>query len=145
VRRLATLGYVHSGGGVNHTTALAMAAFGASGAYRAHLGAVRRRYAAQRDALAGALRAAAPELAGEVPAGGWFLWGALPAGLTAAALLPVAERHGVSFVEGDQFHVDRAAGAGHIRLSFSLLATDTLGEAAARLAAAMKEPRVSGS
>lgn len=141
VRRLVTLGYVHSGGGLNHTAALAMAEFGASGAYDAHLAKVRSHYARQRDALAGALRGDAPELSGDVPAGGWFLWRELPPGLAASALLPVAERHGVSFVPGERFFVDGGGGARHVRLSFSPLPPDGLAEAARRLAAAVADLR----
>jgi DNA-binding transcriptional MocR family regulator len=138
VDRLTRLGYVHSGGGVNHTTALAMGAFGASGAYDAHVESVRRAYAGQRDALVGALAATLP---GDVPDGGWFLWRELPAGLTAADLLPVAERHGTSFVPGGLFHADGLGGAHHIRLSYSLLTADKLAEAGRRLAVAIAESR----
>jgi len=80
ITQLVERGYVFSGGGVNHATALAMAEFGASGAYDAHLARVRTAYAAQRDALVSALRADAPGLTFEVPGGGWFVWVRLPAG-----------------------------------------------------------------
>jgi DNA-binding transcriptional MocR family regulator len=129
VRRLVGLGYVDSGGGVNHATASTMATFGASGAYDRHLARLRAAYREQRDALAGELGVAGP-------AGGWFLWLRLPAGLRGAALLPVAERHGVSFVEGSRFTVDGGADD-HIRLSFSMLAPPDLVEAAHRLQAAL--------
>ncbi|WP_426504099.1 PLP-dependent aminotransferase family protein [Dactylosporangium sp. McL0621] len=137
VAAVAARGWVNSGGGVNHTNALAMAAFGRSGAYARHTGHLRGEYRRQRNALAGALRAAAPALDVAVPHGGWFLWAGLPAGLTADALLPVAERHGVSFVPGPQFHCDGAGGAGHVRLSYSMLPPVELAEAARRLGAAL--------
>jgi 2-aminoadipate transaminase len=127
VRQLTSLGYVDSGGGVNHATALTMAAFAASGAYDAHLAAIRRAYRRQRDALAGALGVAAP-------AGGWFLWLA-----TEAALLPAAEAHGTSFVPGTRFYCDGSGGHDRIRLSFSMLSPAELTEAAARLTAARDE------
>ncbi|GID27807.1 PLP-dependent aminotransferase family protein [Paractinoplanes brasiliensis] len=131
ITRLARLGYVHSGGGVNHTTALTMAEFCASGAYHEHVALLRDRYRAHRDALAGALGTDAPD-------GGWFLWLRLPAGVDAEALLAVAERHGTSFVPGPAFHVDRRDGSGHVRLSFSHLPPADLTEAAGRLTVAIR-------
>jgi DNA-binding transcriptional MocR family regulator len=134
VRRLAALGYVDSGGGVNHSAAVTMATFGASGSYAEHLAAVRGEYRTQRDALVAAL---APHLPAEPPAGGWFLWPRLPTGVTAAALLPAAERAGVSFVPGPSFYSDGAGGTGRIRLSFSQLPPADLATAASRLAEAL--------
>jgi DNA-binding transcriptional MocR family regulator len=138
IGRLARLGYVHSGGGVNHTTALTMAAFGTSGAYREHLSAVRHSYATRRDALVAALRRSPVHLDVPSPAGGWFIWLPLPVGRRAADVLATAERHGISFMPGSTFHVD-GADDGHIRLSFSLLATTELEEAARRLGVALAE------
>ena len=136
VRRLTELGYVFSGGGVNHATAMAMAAFGASGAYEDHLRAVRERYAAQRDALVAALRRAG---AGVLPPdGGWFLWLRLPAGRSATALLPAAERAGVSYVAGPSFYVG-GGGDEYVRLSFSMLGPAQLTEAASRLGRALAQ------
>lgn len=134
VRRLAGLGYVHSGGGVNHSVAVTMATFGAGGAYTRHLAAVRGEYRAQRDALAAALEGVLPVA---VPAGGWFLWVPLPAGLRATDLLPHAERTGVSFVPGPHFHCDATGDEDRIRLSFSHLPAADLAEAAARLSQAL--------
>nr|WP_296064079.1 PLP-dependent aminotransferase family protein [uncultured Actinoplanes sp.] len=122
IGRLARLGYVDSGGGVNHSVAMAMAAFGSSGDYEQHVAAVRDHYRTQRDALAGALGVTAP-------AGGWFLWLPLPDGVTAGDLLPVAEAKGVSFVPGPRFFVD-GGGADRVRLSFSHLAPGDLRRAA---------------
>ncbi|MEU4241838.1 PLP-dependent aminotransferase family protein [Actinoplanes sp. NPDC026619] len=130
VGRLAGLGYVHSGGGVNHTTAVTMAAFGASGAYDRHLTRLRESYRDQRDALATALSV-------EPPPGGWFLWLPVPPGRTATGLLTAAEQHGVSFVPGPHFYLDRRGGEDRIRLSFSLLPPGELTEAARRLRLAL--------
>lgn len=154
---LSRRGYVDSGGGVNHTNALAMATFGATGEYQRHVSEVRARYAAQRDSLVGALRTALPDLAVPSPDGGWFVWLRLPTGVSASALRPVAERLGMSFMEGSRFYAggdSRAGGDGraggdsgaggndapgddHIRLSFSLLDPLDLAEAARRLATAI--------
>jgi 2-aminoadipate transaminase len=123
IGRLARLGYVDSGGGVNHSVAMAMAAFGSSGDYEQHVAEVRDHYRTQRDALAGALGVTAP-------AGGWFLWLPLPAGVTAEKLLPIAEAKGVSFVPGARFFVNGDGGSDRIRLSFSHLWPGDLRQAA---------------
>jgi DNA-binding transcriptional MocR family regulator len=136
IEGLTRLGYVDSGGGVNHTTALTLAVFGGSGAYDEHLALVRRRYANQRDALVTALRAELPMLDVPSPDGGWFVWLRLPAGRPASGLLPVAEADGVCFVPGDRFYPDHG-GHDHIRLSFSMLGAHDLAEAAGRLAGAI--------
>ncbi|BCY07957.1 PLP-dependent aminotransferase family protein [Actinoplanes sp. L3-i22] len=134
IRRLADLGYVDSGGGVNHTTAMTMAVFGSSGAYADHLATIREAYRAQRDALAGGLGVPAP-------AGGWFLWLRLPAPWTAASLLPEAESRGVSFLDGTRFFAgDGGDGADHVRLSFSLYPPADLAEAARLFRAALSAP-----
>jgi 2-aminoadipate transaminase len=136
VERLSRLGYVHSGGGVNHTTALAMAQFGRDGDYDRHLARLRSAYREQRDALVGAL--GEHGLPVESPGGGWFVWVPLPAGVPARRLLPIAEAHGVSFVPGPLFFVDGAGGEDRVRLSFSRLPGPELAEAAVRLAAALQ-------
>ncbi|MFI5889575.1 PLP-dependent aminotransferase family protein [Actinoplanes sp. NPDC051513] len=134
IARLATLGYVHSGGGVNHAVATTMSCFGASGAYDRHVATVRAEYRTQRDALVAALR---PHLPVAAPAGGWFLWAALPPGLSATRLLPEAERRGTSFAPGPLFYADGNGGEDRIRLSFSHLTPAHLTTAANRLGAAL--------
>ncbi|GAA1612568.1 PLP-dependent aminotransferase family protein [Actinoplanes couchii] len=139
IRRLTGLGYVHSGGGVNHTTAVTMGVFRAGGGYRRHVERVRAKYRTQRDALVTALRENFAEV--ESPAGGWFVWLRLPerltrAGVTAGSLLPIAERHGVSYVPGPRFWPDNSGDTDRIRLSFSHLPPGDLRRAAQRLAEA---------
>lgn len=131
IRRLEALGYVDSGGGVNHATALTMSTFGQSGGYDGHVVRVCREYARQRDKLVEALPVS---LAVPVPAGGWFVWVRLPEGVSAATLRQAAERDGVSFVEGSRFYPDGSRGDDHVRLAFSMLPAAQLEEAARRLA-----------
>jgi DNA-binding transcriptional MocR family regulator len=66
-----------------------------------------------------------------VPAGGFFIWVSLPAGLRAAALLPAAEAAGVSFVPASRCHLDSYDGG--LRLAFTLYTPRQLAEAARRL------------
>ena len=141
--RLVASGVLDSGGGLNHSVALTMATFGASGAFDRHLAVARDAYRERRDllvtSLAKAVAAAAPDsvrLAGDPPAGGWFLWLRLAEGRSAAALLPAAEAAGTSFLPGATFHAG-APDDSHIRLSFSHLPPPSLTEAAHRLARAL--------
>jgi 2-aminoadipate transaminase len=146
--RLAASGALDSGGGLNHTNALALAEFGAGGAFDRHLARVRVAYRERRDVLVaavteavaahapGALRLADP------PGGGWFLWPRLADGLTASALLPAAEDAGTVFVPGTAFQAG-APGDDHLRLSFSHLPPPSLVEAAHRLAGALAVTRPS--
>jgi DNA-binding transcriptional MocR family regulator len=71
------------------------------------------------------------------PAGGWFVWARLPAIMSASSLAAEAERHGISFVPGTNFYVD-GRGEDHIRLAFSMLGSEKLAEAVARLAVASR-------
>jgi DNA-binding transcriptional MocR family regulator len=135
VRTLADRGYVDSGGGLNHATALAMAVLGRSGRYAAHVAEIRSRYRTHRDALVAALRAEAPALDPVPPRGGWFLWLRAPG--SATELLAAARARGVSFVPGPAFHAGRAGGADRLRLSFSMYDPGVLAEGARRLGQAL--------
>ena len=76
------------------------------------------------------------------PRGGFFAWIRLPDGLTAQALLPVAERHGVVFLPGDVCAPnDPAAAAHYIRLCFAYEEAEMIEEGVRRLAAAVEELR----
>jgi DNA-binding transcriptional MocR family regulator len=138
VRTLGNRGMVDSGGGVNHTTAVAMAGFGDSGGYDQHLDRIRDAYRARRDALTAALRTQLPAVPFRPPAGGWFVWLQLPDWAPAARLLPRAEEHGVSFLPGARCYVT-TAGTHQIRLSFSAFDPPQLAAAAGRLAAALTD------
>jgi 2-aminoadipate transaminase len=60
----------------------------------------------------------------------------LPRGVTAKALLPVAERHGVSFVPAERAMLDGRDGA--LRLAFSFYRPAELAEGARRLGVALR-------
>ncbi|MEQ4304577.1 PLP-dependent aminotransferase family protein [Plantactinospora sp. B6F1] len=137
VAAVTARGYVDSGGGVNHTAALALAEFAASGAYRRHVEAIRVRYRRQRDALVAAVRAELPQAEFVVPDGGWFLWLRLPHPYGGTELLPHAEAAGVSYVPGRQFFV-ADAGHSYLRLSYSMCDPETLVEGVRRLAGAYR-------
>ena len=142
--RLAGSGVVESGGCVSQFSAHVVAALLEAGAYGAHVAALRLAYASRRDALTGALRDHLPAGCGVTePAGGFFLWLRLPAGLLASDLLPVAERHGVAFAPGRRFCTDGDDRS--LRLAFSLYDEASLAEGARRLAAAIAEAAGDGT
>ncbi|MFY1692573.1 PLP-dependent aminotransferase family protein [Plantactinospora sp. WMMB782] len=130
-------GYVDSGGGVNHASALTMAEFAAGGAYRRHVAAIRVRYRRQRDALVAAVREELPQAEFGLPGGGWFLWLRLPHPHAGTALLPYAQAAGVGYVPGRKFFV-ADTGHRHLRLSYSMCDPETLAEAVRRLAGAYR-------
>jgi len=136
LERLSAAGVLESGGCVSQFAASVVGRLLASGGYDEHLAELRRAYAARRDALAGALGSHLPAGCGcTSPAGGFFIWLTLPAALTATALLPLAESHGVAFAPGARFCSDGDDRS--LRLAFSLYDGATLEEGARRLGAAV--------
>ncbi len=137
---LAGAGVLESGGCVSQFSAHVVAAVLEAGGYDAHVAALRRAYASRRDALTAALdKHLPPGCAFSIPAGGFFLWITLPAGLDASGLLPVAEEHGVAFAPGRRFCADGADRS--LRLAFSLYDEASLAEGAKRLGGAIAGTR----
>lgn len=109
-----------------------------------HLTEVRKLYRERRDVLAQALR----ESLGDgfrfaLPAGGFFIWGALAQGGSAKALLKESLIEKVSFVPGDVFFASDPDGA-TLRLSFSCTAPERLATSGRRLAAALARVTLAG-
>jgi DNA-binding transcriptional MocR family regulator len=137
VGELTRRGFIDSGGGLNHATALTMATFGASGHYAEHLATIRHLYRRHRDALVCALRAELPTVTFATPAGGWFVWLRLPDGVDATALLEAAQTRAVSFLTGNRCYAGPGGGH-HLRLSFSFYEPPVLVEGVHRLGAALR-------
>jgi DNA-binding transcriptional MocR family regulator len=138
IGRLVGSGLRDSGGGVNHFAAMVVAEFCGAGLFEPHVERLRTAYRARRDTLLGELAEHLPPgCVVLAPAGGYFTWVTLPAGMPAEALLPRAEEAGVSFLPGMRFHTD-SRGADTLRLAFSLYPPEELAEAARRLAAAIR-------
>ena len=136
--RLCADGVLESGGCVSQFSAHVVAALLDADTFGTHVAALRVAYASRRDALAAALLEHLP--AGcrfALPAGGFVIWVSLPEGLTASALLPVAERHRVGFAPGARFCADGDDRG--LRLAFSLYGADDLAEGGRRLGAAVAE------
>jgi 2-aminoadipate transaminase len=132
IARVAESGLNDSGGCPSQFAAVAVERFLRAGLYEAHVAELRAAYTTRRDALAAALASHLPAGCGfSVPAGGFFIWVSLPAGLRASALLPAAEAAGVSFVPAARSHLDGHDGG--LRLAFTLYPPEQLAEAARRL------------
>jgi DNA-binding transcriptional MocR family regulator len=142
-RRFVDGGLIDSGGGVAHFSAMVVSELAASGGYVENLDRLRADLATRRDVMVAALHEHAPSLTFRVPSGGYFLWLALPGGLDARQLLPIAEAHGVSYLPGAVFTAGTDLGRDRLRLCFTRYAIDDLREAARRLGAAVREASIS--
>jgi DNA-binding transcriptional MocR family regulator len=138
VARIVDCGLLDSGGGVNHFTACCVAALCEIGDYTLQVERLRATYRSRRDALLGALQERLPgEYRWPTPAGCFFVWLRLPAGMDSSRLLDVACANGVAFVPGRRFYLD-GNGASHMRLAFTLYTEDQLADAAQKLGQAIR-------
>lgn len=111
---------------------------------------LRAHYQAKRDVMIEALgQELGDEVSWSTPRGGFFLWARLPDQIDAEAMSARAVGHGVIYVAGEAFFVDRlapAAGAakpdsGHnlVRLAFSMPTPERIRAGVARLATCVRE------
>ncbi len=102
-----------------------------------HLVSARVRYKSQRDALLAALAEHMPNgVTWSRPAGGFFIWVTLPEHIDAMRLSSLAADHGVIFFPGHWFYPNRER-RNVLRLSFSTVPQERMGEGIARLAATL--------
>jgi 2-aminoadipate transaminase len=138
LRRLATCGFLDSGGGLAPFTSAIVRSLLEQGAQEAHLQRLRSTYGARVQALAAALQASLGAAAVTLsPAGGFFLWVRLEGIADTGKLLARARAGGVTFVPGSRFST-RGQQGDCLRLSFSYYDEAHLAEGSARLAAAVK-------
>lgn len=105
-----------SGGGPNHFTAMAVMTGMDNGELDVHVDGLRGELRTRRDRLVSALRNGLPPgFTVSLPAGGFFLWIGLPAGVHDDSLLQAAERAGLSFAAGSRF----GGSADAVRLCFA--------------------------
>src|SRR3954452_25602306 len=90
----------------------------------------------RRDAVVAALREHLPEARFEPPSGGYFMWVELPEQVDVAELETAAKERGVLFVKGTDFLLE--GGHNALRLAYSGVTVDQIGEGIARLADAMR-------
>lgn len=114
--------------------------------YRGHLAELRDFYRIRRDAMQVALEEHFGELANwEIPQGGLFFWLTLKQPLDTRTLLDAALAQNVAFMPGEPFFIAPDANPGYLRLNFSHVAPERLGEGLRRLAAVVREAQgVSG-
>lgn len=130
--RMTDGGLRDSGGGVNHFTAMTVAAMCQEGLYDAQIEKLRAAYHARRDALCDALEAGLPKIKFIKPGGGFFIWGRLPDDMDAQVLRGHAPEYGVDFIHGARFFVE-GGGTNQLRFAFSLYPPEELQEAIMRL------------
>lgn len=102
--------------------------------WREQIKVFRELYRERRDALLDSLQAMMPEgTTWTIPAGGFYSWVTLPAGLDATAMLPRALAELVAYVPGTGFYVN-GAGRNNLRLSYCYPDPDRIREGVRRLA-----------
>ncbi|MGH3764458.1 MAG: PLP-dependent aminotransferase family protein [Pseudonocardiaceae bacterium] len=95
-------------------------------------------YRARRDAMLAALVQYLPAgCTWTQPAGGFFVWVTVPAGLDTKAMLPRAVTQRVAYVPGTAFYAD-SLGSRQMRLSFCYPTPERITEGVRRLAAVME-------
>jgi len=116
-----------------------VARYCADGRLDTHIAELIALYRHKRDVMLDAIaREFAPGVEVLRPAGGFFLWCKLPPGMSAKALLPLAEARGAVFLPGTRCFAD-GQGDDAIRLAFSFQPADRIAEGIARIGAAMRE------
>ncbi|MFZ5960343.1 PLP-dependent aminotransferase family protein [Pseudomonas knackmussii] len=109
-------------------------------AYSGHLAELRDFYRIRRDAMQAQLEEHFGDLADwNIPQGGLFFWLTLKNKIDTRSLLDKALKENVAFMPGEPFFTDPDANPGHLRLNFSHVAPERLGEGLRRLAAVIRE------
>jgi 2-aminoadipate transaminase len=102
------------------------------GLFEPNLERVRGLLGARRDAMLSAFARELPDVRTSRPEGGYFIWAELDA-VDASELLTRAEAAGVTFVKGVDFGGEPTS----LRLAYSFVSPEEIGEGVARLAAAL--------
>ncbi|MEB0025361.1 PLP-dependent aminotransferase family protein [Pseudomonas sp. MH9.2] len=111
--------------------------------YRNHLAELRDFYRVRRDAFEAALQEHFSDLADwNNPQGGLFFWLTLKTPLDTRSLLKPALALDVAFMPGEPFFADPDANPGYLRLNFSHIDPQRLGEGLKRLAAVVRQAQV---
>jgi 2-aminoadipate transaminase len=117
-----------------------VARFSAEGRLESHIAALREHYRMKCDVMLAAIRREMPELQMVAPAGGFFVWGRLPQGLSATALLERSQAHGAAFLPGTACYAN-GQGDDELRLAFSFHSAEKIERAVAGIGKAMRELR----
>ena len=97
-------------------------------------------YKTKRDAAIWALNEYLPDVETTKPAGGFFLWVSLPAGIDGKQMLPIAVEELVAYTPGTAFYGD-GRGKEFIRVCFSHPTAENVKVGIQRLAKAIERSR----
>ncbi len=129
-------------GGTNTFTRSILGWYCTEGPYEKNVAKLRARYAERRDHLLARLEERMPPaVEWTEPAGGFFVWVELPAGLDAEELLPAAAEEGVTYLPGELFFPDDR-GHNCLRLSFSHASFEDLTRGIEALARTVKSAHI---
>jgi DNA-binding transcriptional MocR family regulator len=110
--------------------------FARSGRMDSAIETVKNALRERRDAVVSALQEHLPEAKFEAPSGGYFMWVELPQEVDVDALADAAAERGVVFVKGTDFLLE--GGKNTLRLAYSGVTVDQIGEGISRLADAVR-------
>jgi 2-aminoadipate transaminase len=127
-----------SEGGTSPFTTQLVARFAENGQLDAHIARLQAVYAQKCQLMLKAMRREFPrEVRYTAPEGGFFIWCELPPGYDADALLHASIARGADFLPGPRCYADKG-GQNYFRLAFSHVPSGQIGEAIARIGAAMR-------
>jgi 2-aminoadipate transaminase len=139
IDELTWSGLRNMSGGANPLLANALAEYCRAGRLEPHVATLRQVYRRRRDLALDTLARTMPaEVDWTRPTGGFFLWITLPAPLKAQAVVDAAAGRGLLLLPGDPFFAQAPTGQ-YLRLSFSYLPPEKIGEGIETLAALMGE------
>ncbi|MGY4535189.1 2-aminoadipate transaminase [Pseudomonas sp. TE3786] len=111
--------------------------------YKSHLAELRDFYRVRRDAMQVALEEHFADLAEwNIPQGGLFFWLTLKQPLDTRTLLDAALKENVAFMPGEPFFAQPEENPGYLRLNFSHISPDRLGEGLSRLANVIRQAQL---
>jgi DNA-binding transcriptional MocR family regulator len=117
----------------SHASQFSVSAYLETCDWRGQIVQYREMYTERRDAMVGSLAELMPGCSWNVPAGGFYTWVRLPAGIDARTMLPRATTALVAYVSGSAFYAD-GQGSDHMRLSFCYPTPERIREGVRRLA-----------
>ena len=132
-----------SDGGTCPLTQRLVLEYARSGQSEPHIQSLRRTYAKHRDVMLTSLLRDIPGATVAKPEGGYYLWVRLPEAIDTRALLPVAQRHGVTFLPSGVFYASTGP-SNYLRLAYSYASAEQITSGMGRLAAAVADLTAGG-
>ena len=127
IGRCVNCGTTQMGGGANPFAAHIVGEYCRSGYWQEHITRVRTLYKMRRDVALAALDKYMPAgVRWTHPAGGFFIWLALPRDVFAQDVKRLALSEGVALAAGEGFFVNATDGEYHLRLAYSCASPDDI-------------------